>query len=189
VQVTTASNFEDAKNLLETQTFDLAVLDIMGVDGYGLLRIANRKKIPAAMLTAHAFNPPNLVKSIKEGAAAYIPKEEITRIADFLNDVLLAKATGKDPWGAWQDRLPTSFLINGGARPGGTRTRNSGRPSGKASKPNAANRFTTRHGELREELLFVGRYRQTEMICSRGINRLDGGKFYWRVFPPIGTSR
>jgi DNA-binding NtrC family response regulator len=109
-KVTTASNFEDAKHLLETQTFDLAVLDIMGVDGYGLLRIANRKKIPAVMLTAHAFSPPNLVKSIKEGAAAYIPKEEITRIADFLNDVFLAKATGKDPWGAWQDRLPTSYF-------------------------------------------------------------------------------
>jgi len=109
-RVTTASNFEDAKNLLETRTFHLAVLDIMGVDGFGLLRIAGRKKIPAVMLTAHAFNPPNLVKSIKEGAAAYLPKEEITRIADFLNDVLLAKATGKDPWGAWQDRLPASFF-------------------------------------------------------------------------------
>jgi DNA-binding NtrC family response regulator len=109
-KVATASNFEDAKKLLETQTFDLAVLDIMGVDGYGLLKIANRKKIPAIMLTAHAFNPPNLVKSIREGAAAYVPKEEITHIADFLNDVLVAKATGKNPWGAWQDRLPSSFF-------------------------------------------------------------------------------
>ena len=109
-KVTTASSFEDAKKLLETQSFDLAVLDIMGVDGYGLLKIASRKKIPALMLTAHAFNPPNLVKSIKEGAAAYIPKEEITRIAEFLNDVLVAKATGKNPWGAWQDRLPSSFF-------------------------------------------------------------------------------
>lgn len=108
--VSTASNFEDAKKLLETQTFDLAVLDIMGVDGYGLLKIANRKKIPAVMLTAHAFNPPNLVKSIKEGAAAYVPKEEIANIAHFLNDVLVARATGKNPWGAWQDRLPTSFF-------------------------------------------------------------------------------
>jgi CheY-like chemotaxis protein len=108
--VTTASNFEDAKKLLETQTFDLAVLDIMGVDGYGLLSIANRKKIPAVMLTAHAFNPPNLVKSIKEGAAAYVPKEEIANIAAFLNDVFVAKATGKNPWGAWQDRLPSSFF-------------------------------------------------------------------------------
>ena len=32
-RVVTAANFEDAKELLETQSFDLAVLDIMGVDG------------------------------------------------------------------------------------------------------------------------------------------------------------
>jgi DNA-binding NtrC family response regulator len=109
-RVVTAANFEDAKELLETQYFDLAVLDIMGVDGYGLLRICTQKKIPAVMLTAHAFNPPNLVRSIREGAAGYLPKEEISRIAEFLNDVLVAKATGKNPWGAWQDRLPTSYF-------------------------------------------------------------------------------
>ncbi len=109
-RVVTAANFEDAKELLETQYFDLAVLDIMGVDGYGLLRICTQKKIPAVMLTAHAFNPPNLVRSIREGAAGYLPKEEISRIADFLNDVLVAKATGKNPWGAWQDWLPTSYF-------------------------------------------------------------------------------
>jgi DNA-binding NtrC family response regulator len=108
--VATASNFDDAKKLMETKSFDLAVLDIMGVDGYGLLKIANQKKIPAVMLTAHAFNPPNLMKSIKEGAVAYVPKEEITNIADFLNDVLVAKATGKNPWGSWQERLPTSYF-------------------------------------------------------------------------------
>jgi DNA-binding NtrC family response regulator len=108
--VATASNFDDAKKLIETKSFDLAVLDIMGVDGYGLLKIANQKKIPAVMLTAHAFNPPNLMKSIKEGAVAYVPKEEITNIADFLNDVLVAKATGKNPWGSWQERLPTSYF-------------------------------------------------------------------------------
>ena len=109
-RIVTAANFEDAKELLETQYFDLAVLDIMGVDGYGLLRICTQKKIPAVMLTAHAFNPPNLVRSIKEVAAAYLAKEEISRIAEFLNDVLVAKATGKNPWGAWQDRLSTSYF-------------------------------------------------------------------------------
>jgi CheY-like chemotaxis protein len=58
-----ASSFEEAKTYLETQSFDIAVLDIMGVDGYGLLEIAKQKKIPALMLTAHAFTPDNL----KEG--------------------------------------------------------------------------------------------------------------------------
>ena len=105
-----ASSFEEAKTLLETQKFDIAVLDIMGVDGYGLLEIAKRKELPALMLTAHAFTPDNLVKSIKEGAASYIPKEEITEIAEYLVDVLTAQKKGRNPWDTWQEKLPTSYF-------------------------------------------------------------------------------
>jgi DNA-binding NtrC family response regulator len=105
-----ASSFEEAKTFLETQNFDIAVLDIMGVDGYGLLEIAKQKSIPALMLTAHAFTPGNLVKSIKEGAASYIPKEEITEIAEYLVDVLAATKEGRNPWETWQEKLPTSYF-------------------------------------------------------------------------------
>lgn len=105
-----ASTFEEAKELLESRNFDIAVLDIMGVHGYALLEIANKKNITAVMLTAHAFTPDNLVKSIKEGAASYLPKEEMTNIATFLIDVLEAKEKGKDTWGPWQERLPTSYF-------------------------------------------------------------------------------
>ncbi|RLB23635.1 MAG: response regulator, partial [Deltaproteobacteria bacterium] len=41
-----ASTFEEAKELLETNFYDIAVLDIMGVRGYDLLEIANKKDIP-----------------------------------------------------------------------------------------------------------------------------------------------
>ncbi len=75
-RVVCASTAQEARELLATQDFDMAVLDIMGVDGYGLLGIACYRKIPAVMLTAHALTPPHLVRSIREGAAAYIPKEE-----------------------------------------------------------------------------------------------------------------
>jgi len=88
----------------------MAILDIMGVNGYGLLEIAKQKKVPAVMLTAHAFNPPNLVRSIREGAASYIPKEEISRIADFLVDVFDARSKGENPWKPWQEKLPTSYF-------------------------------------------------------------------------------
>jgi len=108
--VVKAATFKEAKTQLESQTFDAAVLDIMGVNGYDLLEIANRKNIPAVMLTAHAFTPDNLVRTIKEGAAAYIPKEEISHIADYLTDVLKAQAAGRNPWAAWQDRLPSSYF-------------------------------------------------------------------------------
>ncbi len=109
-EVVTARAFEEARELLESQQFDLAILDIMGVDGYGLLDIATRKNIPAVMLTAHAWSPDNLVRSIKEGAVSYLPKEELTNITDYLNDVLIAKREGRDPWTSWHERLPTSYF-------------------------------------------------------------------------------
>ncbi|MBU1342017.1 MAG: response regulator, partial [Proteobacteria bacterium] len=40
-----AQSFEEANTFLETQTFDIAVLDIMGVDGYQLLETANKKNV------------------------------------------------------------------------------------------------------------------------------------------------
>jgi len=109
-EVVTASTFKEAKDLLESQDFAIAILDIMGVDGYSLLDIANKKNIPVVMLTAHAFSPENLVRSIREGAASYIPKEELANIIPFLNDVLEAKKKGENTWGPWQERLPTSYF-------------------------------------------------------------------------------
>ncbi len=109
-EVVKASSFKEAQKLLESEHFDLAVLDIIGVDGYGLLDIATRKKIPAVMLTAHAWSPDNLVRSVKEGAVAYLPKEELTNIADYLSDVLKAQRQGRNPWESWYERLPTSYF-------------------------------------------------------------------------------
>jgi DNA-binding NtrC family response regulator len=109
-QVVTATTFEAAKQLLISDDFDIAILDIMGVDGYGLLDIANRKSVPAVMLTAHAFSADNLVRTIKEGAYGYIPKEEITEIAAYLVDALAAQQKGENPWSAWQERLPASYF-------------------------------------------------------------------------------
>ena len=107
--VTTASNFQEAKEYLQTRYFDLAVLDIMGVEGYDLLEVANQKGIVAAMLTAHALSPENLVKSYEEGAASYLPKEEMINIASFLNDILEAKEKGKNTWTRWYDRMGSFF--------------------------------------------------------------------------------
>lgn len=100
-----ASTFDEAKDLLETEYFDLAILDIMGVDGYKLLEIATEKKIIAAMLTANAFNPESTVKSFKEGAAYYIPKEKMNEITSYLNDIFEAVEIGKSFWERWLDRF------------------------------------------------------------------------------------
>ena len=104
-RVTTAASFAEAKEQLETQYFDMAVLDIMGVDGYELLKIANERKVTAVMLTAHALSPDNIKKSYKEGAAYYVPKDEIPDITEHLEDVLEAIEEGKSTWWRWYDKL------------------------------------------------------------------------------------
>jgi DNA-binding NtrC family response regulator len=108
--VVKASTFEEAKKALDIQHFDFAILDIMGVDGYALLDLANQKKVIAVMLTAHALNPENIIRSYKEGAASYIPKEKMGEIAVFLSDILEAKEEGKHPWWRWLDRLTESYF-------------------------------------------------------------------------------
>lgn len=107
--VVRASSFEEAKDLLETQYFDIAILDIMGVDGYKLLDIAKQREVIPVMLTAHALSPDNLAKSYREGAASYVPKEEMANITTFLNDILEAKEQGKSVWWRWLDRLGAYF--------------------------------------------------------------------------------
>ena len=108
-EITKASNFEDAKKLLETRDFDMTILDIMGVNGYELLRIAIERKVIPVMLTAHALSVEDTVKSYKEGAASYVPKEEMTNITTFLNDILEAKETGKSLWSRWLDRFSSYY--------------------------------------------------------------------------------
>ena len=107
--VETASTYESAKELLESKSYDAAVLDIMGVRGFDLLKIATEKKIPALMLTAHGLNPDNLVGSIKLGAKSYIPKDKIADIDIFLKEIFLAKKKGIEKSGNWIRRLGSFF--------------------------------------------------------------------------------
>jgi DNA-binding NtrC family response regulator len=102
--VSKATSFEEAKELLEFEYFDLAILDIMGVEGFDLLEIARERGVIAVMLTAHALSPENIVKSYKEGAASYLPKEEMANICTFLEEILEAKEKGKHFWWRWLDR-------------------------------------------------------------------------------------
>ena len=103
--LTKATTFEEAKQYLEDHEFDLAILDIMGVDGYRLLEIAREKDVIPVMLTAHALSPEHTKKSYREGAASYVPKEEMADIKVFLNDILEAREKGKNFWWRWLDRL------------------------------------------------------------------------------------
>jgi len=109
-EVAKASTFEEAKELLEKNDFDMAILDIMGVEGYKLLHIAKHRNITAVMLTAHALSPDNLVKSIKEGADSYLPKEEMGNIKTFLIDILKSQKEGESTWEPWHRSLSSSYF-------------------------------------------------------------------------------
>lgn len=60
--INTATDHETAEKLLKSKNYDIAVFDIMGVDGYKLLALANEKDTPAVMLSAHALSPENFTK-------------------------------------------------------------------------------------------------------------------------------
>lgn len=102
----TITDFDTAASLLNKKPYDVAILDIMGVNGYGLLEIANQKNIPALMLTAHALTADNLVASIKGGAYAYIPKNEMADIEEHLIDLLKSKEKNSKPNGWYKKLLP-----------------------------------------------------------------------------------
>lgn len=107
--VVRASSFEEAKKNLESQYFDIAVLDIMGVDGYKLLEIASERGMTAVMLTAHALSPEDTVTSYNKGAAYYIPKDEMADIKTFLNEILEAQEKGESTWSRWLQRFGSFY--------------------------------------------------------------------------------
>jgi len=83
-----ATDYETGYHLLRSWSYDLVILDIMGVRGFDLLNAAVHLGFPAVMLTAHALSARTLRKSIEMGARAYIPKEKMFEIVPFLEDVL-----------------------------------------------------------------------------------------------------
>lgn len=86
----TATTYEKARELIISWTYDLIILDIMGVRGYDLLKLAVDREhpTPIVMLTAHALTPGALKKSIELGARAYLPKQSLGAVVPFLEDVL-----------------------------------------------------------------------------------------------------
>jgi CheY-like chemotaxis protein len=88
VTVHTATTFEQARQYMVSYTYDLVILDIMGVRGFDLLRFARNAGFPVVMLTAHAFSPEALKTSIELGARAYLPKEKLGALIPFLEDVV-----------------------------------------------------------------------------------------------------
>ncbi|MGD8338636.1 MAG: response regulator [Desulfobacterales bacterium] len=108
-KISKASTFEAAKEMLEAKQYDAAILDIMGVRGYDLLQIAVSREIPAIMLTAHALTADDFIKSMKSGAYAYIPKDEMADITYYLADTLRARQERSAKPRGWFAKLESYF--------------------------------------------------------------------------------
>ncbi len=104
-KIDTASSFEEGRQMLEDQNYDMAILDIMGVQGFDLLKVANSRGTPALMLTAYALTEESLKKSVEDGAAYFAPKEKMADIELFVADVFEAMEKKKNPWERMLDRL------------------------------------------------------------------------------------
>lgn len=83
-----ATNYENAAQLIESNDYDLVILDIMGVRGFDLLEGAVKRQLKVAMLTAHALTPQALRQCHDMGAMAYLPKDKLGELVPFLEDVL-----------------------------------------------------------------------------------------------------
>lgn len=84
----TAEDYKTGYHLIRSWTYDIVILDIMGVRGFDLLNAAVSLGFPTVMLTAHALSVENMKKSIEMGARAYLPKEKMAEIVPFLEELL-----------------------------------------------------------------------------------------------------
>ncbi len=107
--VDTALDYQTASEKIRQNQYDLAILDIMGVDGLTLLEKAVEKKIPAVMLTAHAMNYETLMHSIRKGSICFLPKEKLGELVRLLDMLLSAYDSGKSTWAILFDELGDYF--------------------------------------------------------------------------------
>jgi len=108
-EVITASTYEQAVDLLSGDHFDLALLDIMGVSGFDLLEECGKKRLPAAMLTAHSINVESVNRALNLGAISFLPKEELVNLAEHVADIFEGLAKGRSHWKKLFDRLGPFF--------------------------------------------------------------------------------
>jgi DNA-binding response OmpR family regulator len=102
-----ATTYEKGAELINTNTYDIVILDIMGVRGFDLLELAVKRNFKVGMLTAHALSPEALKKSHDLGARAYLPKDKLGEILPFLEDILTQEY--KSGWKRLLEKLENYF--------------------------------------------------------------------------------
>ncbi len=107
--VMTAQDFDSGLKLINEDIFDLVILDIMGVNGFELLKACRDRHLPAAMLTSKAINVESLNQAIREGAVSFLPKEELHRLPEVVAEILGELEEGRSHWSKLFQRLGSFF--------------------------------------------------------------------------------
>jgi DNA-binding response OmpR family regulator len=102
-----AKDYDIALQLMAGFKFDIVILDVMGVQGFELLKKSVSKGFPTVMLTAHAMTPESLKESIKLGAVSFLPKEMMAELDTYLADVITGSK--KMVWRNLLDNLSDYF--------------------------------------------------------------------------------
>jgi DNA-binding NtrC family response regulator len=102
-----AADYDTACKYLQSYSYDIVILDIMGVNGFELLKKTVTRGFPTVMLTAHAISTESLKNSIKLGAVSFLPKEKMTELSSYLEDVVLGD--GKPVFQKLFDKLGDYF--------------------------------------------------------------------------------
>lgn len=103
----TAGDYDTAMQYLLGYTYDVVILDIMGVNGFELLKTSVSRGFPTVMLTAHALTPDALKKSMRLGAVSFLPKERMADLVEFLEEII--EKHGQPAWISLFDRLGGFF--------------------------------------------------------------------------------
>jgi CheY-like chemotaxis protein len=102
-----AKDHETALKLIEMNKYDIVVLDIIGVDGFSILKKTVKMGIPSVMLTSNDLTKEALKKAAKLGASAFLPKEKVADLEIFLSDII--KNNGKPIWEKLFERMSKYF--------------------------------------------------------------------------------
>ncbi|MFC1833479.1 response regulator [Thermodesulfobacteriota bacterium] len=104
-QIETAGNFERAEELLRRETYDMVILDVMGVKGIDLLEMATEQGFPAVMLTAPALDPQYILEAMKRSAISYLPKEDLAHLDNLIAELFQIIQKGGSCWAHTMKRL------------------------------------------------------------------------------------
>ena len=122
-RISTASNAKKARQLMESLSFDMLILDVMmpGEDGLSLTRaLREHDDIPIILLTALG-EAPNRIKGLKTGADDYLskpfePEELVLRIDGIMRRVEITGPGNKIDFGPWTFDTERLVLSKNGGR-------------------------------------------------------------------------